>query len=627
MSGICGIVALSSAVDTRVEFPRMLGALARFEHHTVRHCHLENASLGIVSNNAQARRGALTAPFEVGPWTFVANARLDNRSSAIDAMSQTTRAMLDNATDEQIVAQAVVHEPLSTLASIWGDWIISGWNHEQETLQIVREPYGGKTLFYVQTPDIFAFSSSLASLLALKCVQFEIDEFQLARNLTQWGAQTHETIFKGISFLPPAYSLTCKQGTVTITRYWKMESSTKPLRIDYREAVEEMRRQMSRAVEVRTSDAGPVASMLSSGLDSSSVAALASRALAATDRTLDTYCSSPLFSDQLLAQPGRFGDETPLARMIAQGLPNARFVSCNSSDVGPVEGIERTVDATSEPRYATSNDHWAHSLFSQVARDGNERILHGGLGNVTFSWGLTRTQSLARMLRFGDRSGLRYRAIHLPPAVMLRTIRSKRRFDGMPWRSFSPISSAFTDRIRLLERMLDEGHNPAIVNGKLLTGLQMRVDDINPQFGGGVLWEMLSQRYGLEVLDPTADTELILFTLALRENTFTGPTNEPRWLAKQAAKHWLPSQIIDNPERGLQAADLTARLLREHERVEEWFDRLSQTPLAAEVLDLPRMKEVWVRLRSEKTPKMHKTAWSILLNGFATGIFINQFVR
>lgn len=625
MSGICGLVVRGPAIDAEASFGRMLARLARFPHAQVDHCRDGDAWLGRVANRADVVRDAEAQPFRIGSWSIVNQVRLDEPAAARRRLLPLLERR--SASDGQVLARAMVDGDNRAYAALPGDWIMAGWQRATHTLYLAREPYGVKSLYYVELDDLFAFATTMDALLALPSVPRDIDELHVARSVTRWAGvgesgEPHGTVFKAVRFLPPAHSLSWCRGRLGLERYWKLESAIEPIRIGFADAAHELRQVVARAVSRRMQDGAQLCTTLSAGLDSSTVTALAAHDPARRGRQLTAYCSVPRYPQHAVMPASRFGDEGPIARAFAERLPAVGFVPIDSADVTPIEGLERTIDVACQPFYATSNDHWLHSLYARAARDGNEVILIGAMGNLTLSWGFLATQSRVSLLLAGRLRTLLAHARQRGPFGYLR--RRITNPSGPPWGEYSCIGPAFAERLKLAERMRAQGRDPRMAYAMNTDGRIERMSWFAPKTGVGVLQDVFSKRYGLDVSDPSADTELILFTLGLPERVFTGPRQTPRWLIREAMRDLLPDAITANRKRGYQAADLGAKLIADGNSVDALLARLESDPRTADMLDVPKLKIIWDRVKRKNTDKVQRDAWGILLNGLSTGIFLLQ---
>ena len=73
----------------------------------------------------------------------------------------------------------------------------------------------------VHRPDGFSFASELAALLEDDDVSAEVNATAIHHYLTLHYVPSPETAFKGVSKLPPAHTLTLRDGKLSTERYWR----------------------------------------------------------------------------------------------------------------------------------------------------------------------------------------------------------------------------------------------------------------------------------------------------------------------------------------------------------------------------------------------------------------------
>jgi asparagine synthase (glutamine-hydrolysing) len=116
------------------------------------------------------------------------------------------------------------------------------------------------------------------------------------------------SIYEGINKLPAAHKLTLEDGRVTVERYWQLSYKTADPLPSEDDAAEHLRELMADAVRMRLVSDVPLGVLLSGGVDSSSVAALA---VAASPEAVKTFSIS--FAEASF-------DESAYARGVAKFL-------------------------------------------------------------------------------------------------------------------------------------------------------------------------------------------------------------------------------------------------------------------------------------------------------------------
>ncbi|MGN0594704.1 MAG: asparagine synthase (glutamine-hydrolyzing) [Hominimerdicola sp.] len=137
-----------------------------------------------------------------------------------------------------------------------------------------RDFFGIKPLYYAQMGETLMWGSEIKSFLEHPHFKKELNETALENYLTFQYSPTSETFFKGVYKLPAAHCFTYKDGKLTVERYWevKFNADNKP---DLEEWVDRISDTFKDSVNVHKFADVEVGSFLSSGVDSSYVAAVA----------------------------------------------------------------------------------------------------------------------------------------------------------------------------------------------------------------------------------------------------------------------------------------------------------------------------------------------------------------
>jgi asparagine synthase (glutamine-hydrolysing) len=169
----------------------------------------------------------------------------------------------------------------------WGDdfpvhldgmFAIAVWDVRRERLVLVRDRLGVKPLCYARTGDGVLVGSEPKALLAHPSVEAVVDADGL-RELFAHGRMPGATIFKGLYEVRPGHLVLADRGGLTERRYWTLRA--RPHDGDLPEAVATVRRLLGEAVDSHLGGDLPVDAMLSGGVDSSALTALAAGTLAA----------------------------------------------------------------------------------------------------------------------------------------------------------------------------------------------------------------------------------------------------------------------------------------------------------------------------------------------------------
>lgn len=148
------------------------------------------------------------------------------------------------------------------------------WDKEKKELFGARDFFGIKPLYYAQMGGAFLFGSEIKAFLAHPLFQKELNTTALENYLTFQYSPTTETFFKNVYKLPAAHYFLYREGKLEVKRYWEIrfhpeEDSTLE---QWTDRIEEVFRESVKAHKIADVEVG---SFLSSGVDSSYVAAVA----------------------------------------------------------------------------------------------------------------------------------------------------------------------------------------------------------------------------------------------------------------------------------------------------------------------------------------------------------------
>lgn len=213
---------------------------------------------------------------------IAADVRLDNREDLIAELGLDQRGRVIG--DGELILAAYFKWGPDCPAHLLGDFAFALWDPRKRQLFAARDKVGMRQLVYHFAPGkLFACATDARALLALPEVPLVINEARIADFIQNMEAfDDTSTFYVGLHRLPPAHSLTVTNGTLRLRRYWQLDPAPVIHRkddADYEEAFLEV---VTEAVRGRLRSAGGLGSMLSGGMDSGSVVAVAARLLQAS---------------------------------------------------------------------------------------------------------------------------------------------------------------------------------------------------------------------------------------------------------------------------------------------------------------------------------------------------------
>lgn len=335
--------------------------------------------------------------FEAQPWrhpatgcVIVADARLDNRRELLARL-----AMADHRAsvgDAELILTAYLHWGDTCAEQLLGDFAFAVWDPGTSTLFAARDRVGMRPFYYHNSPErFFALASEPQAILQIADAPRRLNEARVADYLVRHleGIDKTSTFHTGIYRLPPAHWIKATPGSVRSQCYWQAEPGPE-LRLasddDYAQAFLEV---FSEAVRCRLRSNGPVGSMLSGGMDSGAVVAVARQLIAdgGGSSTLPTFSAVGPHAENCV--------ETRMiqAALAVEGLEPHRIGHHQLQQLLP-ELADLTLHS-SEPFDAHMT--LPRAVYLLARNHGTRVVLDGVGGDILFAGGT----NLGRLLRQG----------------------------------------------------------------------------------------------------------------------------------------------------------------------------------------------------------------------------------
>lgn len=176
------------------------------------------------------------------------------------------------------------------------------WDSKRRRLLMARDRFGEKPLYWGVFDNTLLFASEPKVLLAHPAVRPSLNLQALRQYLSFDYIPAPLSIYEGINKLPAAHKLTLEKGRVNVERYWRLSyQTTEPVPSEH-EAAEQLRELLADAVRMRLVSDVPLGVLLSGGVDSSTVAALAVRASSEPVKTFSISFAEASFDESAYAR-------------------------------------------------------------------------------------------------------------------------------------------------------------------------------------------------------------------------------------------------------------------------------------------------------------------------------------
>ena len=213
---------------------------------------------------------------ERGHVRVVFDGRLDNRQAVRAALIEEGLGLSPSAPDAEVVASAFLAWGAACAARFIGDFAWCAWDAAERRLVVARDKCGVKPLYVAELSGVVLVASSLGALRLAPGVSSRLSDAAVCDFLL-FGQPQDEwaSCFADISRVPAAHVVTwTADGVRRAHRYWRLESPPVLRCRDDRQYAEGFRDVLGQAVRDRVTEPR-VGVLMSGGLDSSSIAALA----------------------------------------------------------------------------------------------------------------------------------------------------------------------------------------------------------------------------------------------------------------------------------------------------------------------------------------------------------------
>lgn len=517
-----------------------------------------------------------------------------------------------------------------------GDYAFILWDEKEQLLFGARDFSGGRTLYYTQQQNAFAFSTTIKPLLSLPFVPKKLNEQWIAEYLAIPGmpetVEAFLTPYLDIYQVPPAHSITIKNKKVTLTQHTFIQI-TKPLKLksnkEYEEAFKEV---FQKAVKARLRTNLQVSSYLSGGLDSGSIASFAARALRQEDKVLHTYSYVPIKGFQDWTNKRRVADESSLINSTAQYIGNVSPNFLDFEDKSPYNDIDEMLEIYEMPYKFFINSYWSKGCYEQASKDGAGVILSGSRGNWTISWGppldyqvmLLKKMKLISFYKelnqYSKNLGIARSRITpvLKRKIFKKTI-NKRQREPLPL-----INTSFASKTGVEEKIKKHGLNyQASINA--YEARREIFETYSFWNINGTTNTKLSLRYKTWNRDPSNDLNVIRFCLSVPEEQYV-QNGVDRSLIRRATKGYLPDDIrLNQKVRGIQGTDGISRMQNSWPTFLTEMKRLIQDPVITKYINVKTIETILSDIQN--TPKssfIYDEKYRLLMRSLIVSRFINK---
>lgn len=527
MSGL--LLLLPRSGDRRgldAAFETALGALAARGPDGVRAVGGPGGRLGVAALDLRGPGDAGPASSTDGLVHLALDGRIDDREPAAETGAPPGDAASLLARYERLGE--------AFLDGVTGSFVVALLDLRRGEALVARDGLGSRSAWYLQSPELFALASEEAPLAAFFPVAgqpIELEPRRLAVFYANAELASSRGFFAGTRALMPGEVRIVGAGDRPVERTRALARPDPAARLApsrWEESVEQFAELVERAVARRLRGVGRSGVLLSGGLDSSPLAVLAARLARAAG------VPAPVAIHWAIDDPGAREREHAAAAAAAAGI---ELVEIDGRGAEPFADLSRWPIHPSTPEQNAFR--WLHERgYAAAAERGIRALVWGFGGDVLYGharrwfWDQLAAEGAGAAI---DQLRALARAVGWPRAL-------RRAVLGpilAPWRAalapgvpawLAPSARGLLDPPAAELRRARRPRQAA----RLLALLDAHGQGVEARHAA---------RFGLELVTPLRDPDLVRFALAVPDSVLEAG-DEPRRVLRAAAARWLPESIL-----------------------------------------------------------------------------------
>jgi asparagine synthase (glutamine-hydrolysing) len=513
-------------------------------------CGLAHTRLAIIDLSPNGRQPMAT---ENGRYTIVYNGEVYNFPE-LRAELETFGVRFRGSCDTEVILEAYARWGTNAISRFRGMFALGIWDRDEQKLVLARDHIGIKPLYFTSGPGYFAFASEVRALLRTGFSAKTISRRAVASYLATGSVSEPDSIASDIAPLAPGTILEYARGSVKTWTYWSIPVGVST-RTSASAAIDDIRSVLADAIRLRLIADVPLGVFLSSGIDSTTIAAFAARASSTPIRTFTVTFEEEEFSE------GRIAAET--AKRIGSNHCEVRLAGRDT-----LGGIDDFIKSLDQP----SHDGFNTYIVSKAARESGLSVALSGLGGDEvfagyggfgrFGLALTVGRLARRLSPYVHRAASAISQIGRVPHRIQKFV-DLLRGGGSPGKTYSIMRSMFgAEQISQLVRpefAEDAAFLPVTIPPQFAALLER--GDLEPENAYSALElsnymrdtllrdaDVMSMRHALEVRVPLVDHVLVEHVLRLPASIkLDRKVNKP--LLTKAVGN-LPDNVLHKPKMG-----------------------------------------------------------------------------
>lgn len=562
---------------------------------------------------------------------IIANTVLTNRTELYEKFG-VLPSERKKITDAQLILKSYEKWGEDCVEHLVGDFAFAIWDEQNKKLFCSRDHLGNSTLFYYKDKIRFIFASEPKDILCLENVEKKFNKNKLAIFLLPEPHTylTDESWFENITPFPAGTSLTIDKFGIKTRKFWKPKTQ-KPLRFKKDEDILEAFRELFfEIIGSYLEGNNHPASLLSGGLDSSSIVSVAANILEKQNQEFNVFAG-------VLANENdqQFTDERYFIDQF-RSFQNIKINFVSVPEAGPFSDLEELFEHFDSP-FVTSR-HYLYTAFNKEAFNlGAKTLFDGSFGETgaTFHgtggfaemftklhWRTLWRELKLRKEIYNDSIKYNIRANVLNPLlptflINLRHGKFQTKIpDSHPCFLQKDFAQNLLKNIKV-EKYIKHRMSPNTQENQI--NELMFMQEKMSEFPSSILGS-----HPVEIRYPFLDKRLIEFSLAvplhlkMRDGYY-------RYLIRAALDKILPPKIQWRTTKTPFSPDYMRRFNRQIEGVRELLAEIKPSDPLRDVLDIEKIK-YWANLPIADTERYTKTE-KIARDQIPQAIYLIYFLR
>jgi len=458
-------------------------------------------------------------------------------------------------TDTEVLLNAWKHWGRECLVMLEGMFAFAIFDKYEQTVTLVRDPFGIKPLFFkVSVDGSLYFSSELPSLISMTGERARIN-MQRSVDYLQWGLydESHETFVDGVNQLLPGHLMTFSLVAGKITSsdpYWSPSVATTD--VSFSQASSQVRELFLDSVRRNLIADVPIGVALSGGVDSSSIARAINHLNPGT----------PFYAFSYIAEGQPFSELEWIKKAIKGTDAEFHPITIDNTDLS--RDLDQLIISQGEP-FGSTSVYAQWRVFQEVRKDGVVVTLDGQGADEIFAgyegYPSARLRSLIRAGKLGEAVNFLQSWSSWPDRSKARAI-SGALAEASPDFIYSLLRSVSRQKCflgintpALKERKIEMGFPRRILCDRTDSSRHFLKEELRSLYRYRGLPALLrhgdrnSMSASVESRVPFLDRQLVEYSLSLPENFLISNDGETKSVFRAAMRGIVPDSILDRRDK------------------------------------------------------------------------------